>query len=306
MKNVKSPSMNNIASFLAFFTPVNVPTCTLLLLSSLMLPTAQAATSNLSTDSSIHNDENQQARCLNLTPANKNNITARQRSIACMIEDLKPYQLKTMTAEQQYWAYKAQAWLNYANHEDSIKSRSAAGKSAFDSGVIILQKLHSGDVDTLNLVVDIPTTSALMRPDLWATISALKDSGGIATAPRELAFSEVGLIWAAANQCEQGSQQSGAHFRMSDRWLEQAREAYVNAHNAEDNMALITLINDYYKEYAPLDAVDDRCEGQTLTPYTERVNPSAQKGIKVDRRHLALTQNIMIPMPIPTATYRIF
>ena len=234
------------------------------------------------------------------------NQNTQQRAMSCMLAEIQHYQQKDKTPQQQYFAYKAQAWLNYANHEDSIKSRSAAGTTAFDSGAIILQKLHSGDVDTLNLVVDIPTTSALMRPDLWATISALKDSGGIATAPRELAFSEVGLIWAAANQCEQGSQQSGAHFRMSDRWLEQAREAYVNAHNAEGNMALITLINDYYKEYAPLDAVDDRCEGQTLTPYTERVNPSAQKGIKVDRRHLALTQNTMIPMPIPTATYRIF
>ena len=305
MINIKSPLITDTCSFLSSYSPVNIPTCTLLL-SLLMLPTAQAATLSASTDASIYNDNNQRVSCLPMTPTNKESITSRRQAIECMLDELKPYQLKTMTAEQQYWAYKAQAWLNYANHENSIKSRSAAGTTAFDSGAIILHKLHSGDVDTLNLVVDIPTTSALMRPDLWATISALKDSGGIATAPRELAFSEVGLIWAAANQCEQGSQQSGAHFRMSDRWLEQAREAYVNAHNAEDNMALITLINDYYKEYAPLDAVDDRCEGQTLTPYTERVNPSAQKGIKVDRRHLALTQNTMIPMPIPTATYRIF
>lgn len=306
MKNVKSLSINNTASFLSFYSPVNVPTCTLLLLSILMLPTAQAATLSASTDASIYNDKNQRVSCLNKMSENKTSITSHRHAIECLIDELKPYQLKTMSVEQQYWAYKAQAWLNYANHEDSIKSRSAAGKSAFDSGATILQKLHSGDVDTLNLTVDIPTTSALMRPDLWATVSALKDSGGIATAPRELAFSEVGLIWAAANQCEHGSQQSGAHFRMSDRWLEQAREAYVNAHNAEDNMALITLINDYYKEYALLDAVDDRCQGQTLTPYNERVNPAAQKGIKVEHTHLALAQNTMIPMPIPTATYRIF
>ena len=298
--------MTDTFSFLSSYNPVNVPTCTLLLLSLLMIPTAQAATLSASTDASIYNDKNQRVGCLHIMSENKTSITSRQHTIECMINELKPYQLKTMTVEQQYWAYKAQAWLNYANHEDSIKSRSSAGTTAFDSGATILQALQSENINTLNLTVDIPTTSALMRPDLWATISALKDSGGIATAPRELAFSEVGLIWAATNQCEHGSQQSGAHFRMSDRWLEQAREAYVNAHNAEDNMALITLINDYYKEYAPLDAVDDRCEGQTLTPYTERVNPSAQKGIKVDRRHLALTQNIMIPMPIPTATYRIF
>lgn len=300
------PQANSSGSyFLPMHSLVRAPLYALLL-SLLILPTAQASTLSPSSDLSLNADKIKRSACMNTTSISHNEVISRPHAIACMIEELKPYQSKTRTAEQQYWSYKAQAWLNYANHEDSIKSHSAAGTTAFDSGAAILQNLHSGDADTLNLVVDIPATSALMRPDLWATISALKDNGGIATAPRELAFSEVGLIWAAANQCEHGSQQSGAHFRMSDRWLEQAREAYVNAHNAEDNMALITLINDYYKEYALLDAVDDRCQGQTLTPYNERVNPASQKGIKVEHTHLALAQNTMIPMPIPTATYRIF
>ena len=56
------------------------------------------------------------------------------------------------------------------------------------------------------------------------------------------------------------------HFRMADRWLEQAREAYINAHDSQTTVALETSIISYYQQYAPLDAVDDVCRGQDLTP----------------------------------------
>ncbi|GAF54696.1 hypothetical protein JCM18901_283 [Psychrobacter sp. JCM 18901] len=104
-----------------------------------------------------------------------------------------------------------------------------------------------------------------MRPDLWATLSALKDGDGIASAPREMAFSEVALIWAATNQCARGWRESGMHFRMADRWLEQAREAYVNANDSQTNIALEKSIVSYHKQYSPLDASDDICRGQDLT-----------------------------------------
>jgi len=53
---------------------------------------------------------------------------------------------------------------------------------------------------------------------------------------------------------------------MADRWLEQAREAYVNENDSQTNVALETSIVSYYKQYAPLDASDDVCRGQDLTP----------------------------------------
>lgn len=190
--------------------------------------------------------------------------SAHQRTINCMMTELNSYQQQQRSARQRYFAYKAQAWLNYAYHEDSINSRSIAGKQAFEAADTILQALKSGTENRLDLTTDIPTTSALMRPDLWATLSALKDRQGIDQAPRELAYSEIALIWAAANHCQQGWRQSSAHFRMADRWLQQAREAYVNAHNSTDNVALEELINQYYKHYAPLDPSDDVCRGQTL------------------------------------------
>ena len=189
-----------------------------------------------------------------------------QRMLNCMVAQLQPYQQKDKTAYQRYFAYRAQAWLNYAIHQDSMNSRSAAGDVAIEMAEPILQALETDTTQNIALHQDIPSNSALMRPDLWATLSALKDGNGIASAPREMAFSEVALIWAATNQCTRGWRESGMHFRMADRWLEQAREAYVNAHDAQTNVNLEQLIVRYYKQYAPLDTGRDVCRGQVLTP----------------------------------------
>jgi len=194
-----------------------------------------------------------------------NHQSSQRQNIDCMLTQLRVYQQPAdHSSRQQYFAYKAQAWLNYASHEDSIKSRSSAGVQALQSATAILKALQNSEETSLNLTIDIPSTSALMRPDLWANLIALKDSGGLTTAPRELAFSEVALIWAAANHCDHGWRQSASQFRMADRWLEQAREAYINAHDSANNVALENLINDYYKQYAPLDPSDDNCRGQVL------------------------------------------
>ena len=190
--------------------------------------------------------------------------SVQQRAINCMLNELQTYQQKNMSARQQYFAYKAQAWLNYATDKDSMNSRSDDSVEAAQTAENILQALKNDKVEDLELIEDIPSTSALMRPDLWATLNALKDSGGINSAPREIAFSEVSLIWAASDQCERGAKSSNSHFRMADRWLEQAREAFVNTHDSKANVALEALIVRYYEEYAPLDSSDDTCNGQAL------------------------------------------
>ncbi len=199
--------------------------------------------------------------------------SAIRATIECQLTELKRFQdatvlshlSKPQAARQQYLVYKAQAWLNYATHENSIKSHTAAGNHALQSADIILQALKNSSSQTLDLSPDIPDSSALMRPDLWAVLIALKDKGGMEQAPRELAFSEVALVWAAAEYCEHGARQSGAHFRMADRWLEQAREAYVNAHDSEANVALENLTNRYYKQYALVDSNDDSCRSYRFT-----------------------------------------
>ena len=219
--------------------------------------------------------------CSNTNMSNLSLLKSRQYQSAtrdiidCKMAEIKGFQdsalLSTLSepqaARQQYLAYKAQAWLNYATHEHSIKSHTAAGSHALHSADIILQALKSSNEQTLDLNPDIPASSALMRPDLWAILTALKESGGIQNAPRELAFSEVGLVWAAADYCEHGTHQASPHFRMADRWLEQAREAYVNAHDSETNVALEAITNSYYKQYALVDSNDDNsCRSYSFTP----------------------------------------
>ncbi len=206
-----------------------------------------------------------------LAPSKSQSV--QQRAMDCMLNELQTYQQKNMSARQQYFAYKAQAWLNYANHKDSMNSRSDVGVEAAQTAENILQALKNDKVEELALIEDIPSTSALMRPDLWATLSALKDSGGIDSAPREIAFSEVSLIWAATDQCERGAKSSNSHFRMADRWLEQAREAFVNTHDSKANVALEALIVRYYEEHAPLDSSDNTCNGQILPTINKNQAP---------------------------------
>jgi hypothetical protein len=166
-------------------------------------------------------------------------------------------------------ASNAQAMTGDGSNTTPIpNSSSAAGSQALQAGTAILQALQNDTVDSLNLSTDIASTSALMRPDLWAILSALKASNGIENAPCELTFSEVALVWAAADHCQHGWRQSSYNFRMADRWLEQAREAYVNAHDSLANVALENLILSYYQQYAPLNPQDDSCHGQAL-PLTD-------------------------------------
>ena len=236
---------------------------------TLLLTTSSLAQANNSPAIDCKND--------NVTyPTQKNKAVAsqnkQQRLIGCMLTQLQQYQQPKYSARQQYLAYKAQAWLNYANYQASTNSKTAAGHHAFQEASNILTALHKGTDEQINLTPNIPSTSALMRPDLWATLNALKGSGGIMIAPRELAFSEVALIWAATEQCKYGSQQSGAHFRMSDRWLEQAREAYINNHDSKTNVALEERINQYFKKYTPLDTGEGKCQGQVLPASIQSVS----------------------------------
>ena len=270
------------------------------------LPLAQAADNNPNNKNLAHVTTSTVSYCYDDKSA-QNAHTKSQRSeqqtIDCLLTELASYQQNPLTTRQQYFAYKAQAWLNYASYENSIKSHSSAGSHALKAAATILQKLQSNADKDLSLTTDIPSTSALMRPDLWATVSALKsstldNSNSKIIAPRELAFSEVALIWAAAEQCAHGGHQSGTHFRMAERWLEQAREAYVNAHGSKTNVALENSIVDYYKQYAPSDPQDDICRGQSLPLTSHTANSN-------DVKKSPLAQSITLKMTMPTAKYNI-
>lgn len=240
------------ASFHKCSTSSSLLTATLLLTLTLLTVTdAMSATPQVS---AITQADDQCAKQQASTRRSKD-----QRALSCMLTQAKYYQQDNMTARQQYFAYKAQAWLNYAIHKNSMNSRSSAGLRATQAAENILSALKNGTEQDLPLIQDTASNSPRMRADLWATLSALKEQEGIASAPREMAFSEVALIWATNNYCERGKRESGSLFRMADRWAEQAREAYINEHDSQTNVALEELIVQYYKQYTPLDSNDDIC-----------------------------------------------
>lgn len=190
--------------------------------------------------------------------------TELQYNIDCMMTELKTYQAATQPPTIQYYAYKAQAWLNYAYHENSEGSLTQAGDYALAEGIAILQALRDNQSDQLLATSDIPPTSAMMRPDLWATLMTLKEHGGIEVSPREMAFSEVKLVWAASEYCEFGWRHAREHFNAAERWINQSRIAVLNTSSDLTANQLDKEVANLFKIYEPLDAVDNQCQGQVL------------------------------------------
>lgn len=190
--------------------------------------------------------------------------TSLQYQIDCMMTELKAYQDSAQVASVQYYAYKAQAWLNYAYHENSEGSLTDAGNYALAEALSILQALREDSAERLLVTSDIPPTSALMRPDLWATLMTLKQHGGIEVSPREMAYSEVKLVWAASEYCEFGWRHAREHFNAAERWINQSRIAVLNSAKDLTASQLDKEITSLFKIYEPLDALDNQCHGQAL------------------------------------------
>lgn len=190
--------------------------------------------------------------------------TSLQYQIDCMMTELKAYQESSQDASIQYYAYKAQAWLNYAYHENSEGSLTDASNYALAEALSILQALRDNTSEKLLVTSDIPPSSALMRPDLWATLMTLKEHGGIEVSPREMAFSEVKLVWAASEYCEFGWRHAREHFNAAERWINQSRIAVLNSATDLTASQLDKEVANLFKIYEPLDAVDNQCQGQAL------------------------------------------
>ncbi|WP_230658885.1 hypothetical protein [Psychrobacter sp. I-STPA10] len=197
-----------------------------------------------------------------------------RHDIDCMMTALKPYQQMDTTIHPNtpYFAYKAQAWLSYAYSEDSEKSLTNAGAYALNEGLAILKLLKENKTDQLMLTTNIPPTSAIMRPDLWSTLMALKENGAITIAPRELAYGEVQLIWAAAEYCEFGWRHSNEHFRAAQRWINVAQEKFINSRTESDVLQFQRDNKDLFPIFNKLDTGDNQCRQNQITSITIRTH----------------------------------
>ena len=190
--------------------------------------------------------------------------------ISCMRQQLQAYQSEHQPINTRFQAYKADAWLSYVGHEDSEASLTKAGHYALNEALSILEALKTNQVDKLPLTADIPPTSGLQRPDLWASLLTIKQTPAFTPLVKTVADSEVKLIWAEAEFCEFGWRHSREHYSAADRWVATAELTALNT-SGVDKQSFNALKTQYLARLKPLAATKDSkeiCRGAVL-PYIE-------------------------------------
>ena len=142
--------------------------------------------------------------------------------------------------------------------------------SALAEALSIVKALKTNQVDKLPLTADIPPTSGLQRPDLWASLLTIKQTPAFTPLVKTVADSEVKLIWAEAEFCEFGWRHSREHYSAADRWVATAELTALNT-SGVDKQSFNALKTQYLARLKPLVATKDSkeiCRGAVL-PYIE-------------------------------------
>jgi outer membrane protein OmpA-like peptidoglycan-associated protein len=122
----------------------------------------------------------------------------------------------------RYQAAKAHTWLSYAQHETYEGSLSLAQQQAYAEAERLVIALEQGQ--PISLTTPIPSTSGVMRRDLWAIAEIIKQYPAFQSdLAMQVAQAEVKLVWAAAEHCELGWRHSREHFALAERLLYSAR-----------------------------------------------------------------------------------
>lgn len=190
--------------------------------------------------------------------------------VFCIREQLQPYQAEHQPINTRFQAYKADAWLSYVAHERNEASLTKASRYALAEALSIVEALKTNQVDKLPLTADIPPTSGLQRPDLWASLLTIKQTPAFTPLVKTVADSEVKLIWAEAEFCEFGWRHSREHYNTVDRWVATAELTALNA-SSVDKQSFNALKTQYLTRLKPLTATKnskESCRGAVL-PYIE-------------------------------------
>ena len=190
--------------------------------------------------------------------------------VFCIRQQLQSYQAEHQPINTRFQAYKADAWLSYVAHERNEASLTKASRYALAEALSIVEALKTNQVDKLPLTADIPPTSGLQRPDLWASLLTIKQTPAFAPLVKTVADSEVKLIWAEAEFCEFGWRHSREHYSAADRWVATAELTALNT-SGVDKQSFNTLKTQYLARLKPLVATKDSkesCRGAVL-PYIE-------------------------------------
>lgn len=129
--------------------------------------------------------------------------------------------LKNADPKTLYHAQKARSWLDYALHQNSEGGLTKAYDSAMEQALLLTSQLEQGQQPSM--VTAVPSSSGVMRRDLWAIAELLKTHPAFDQIQTDVAKAEVKLVWAAAEHCELGWRHSREHFAAAERWLSIAR-----------------------------------------------------------------------------------
>lgn len=190
--------------------------------------------------------------------------------VFCIREQLQPYQAEHQPINTRFQAYKADAWLSYVAHERNEASLTKASRYALAEALSIVEALKTNQVDKLPLTADIPPTSGLQRPDLWASLLTIKQTPAFTPLVKTVADSEVKLIWAEAEFCEFGWRHSREHYNTVDRWVATAELTALNT-SGVDKQSFNALKAQYLARLKLLAATKnsrESCRGAVL-PYIE-------------------------------------
>lgn len=122
-----------------------------------------------------------------------------------------------------YFLVKAQAWLDFANHEYYENERTGVIEGALQQSQWLVHQLEVANND---ITLDTPVIpgSKRMREDLWRLAAELKQHQGFSCAAAPLAEFEVRLVWAGHEYQEMGWRHAREHFAAAERLARQAQK----------------------------------------------------------------------------------
>ena len=130
-------------------------------------------------------------------------------------------------AADNYYLVKAQAWLDFANHEYYENDRSQVIEQAVEQSAWLVGQLEAA---ISNITLDTPVIgeSQRLREDLWKIAADMKRHQGFACAAAPLAEMEVRLVWAGHENKELGWRHAREHFAAAERLAKRARKLADN------------------------------------------------------------------------------
>lgn len=148
-------------------------------------------------------------------------IGADQRSFESIQQRIKALNDKGRALGDQHLA-KAQCWLDVGFHEYSRNDRSAFPQAALDESEKLIRAMEDGGT-ALPTRTALVNDAARLRPDLWATATALRTQAGWPCSQAKAACAEVELVHAGNEFRQLGWRHARPYIQIAEDLLGDAK-----------------------------------------------------------------------------------